>query len=78
MKMKKAFLIILFLIFVIGFTWSDPIIFTKTFGGEGSDIGYCIEKTQDGSNIIVGYTQSEGNGSADIYIIKTDSNGNIQ
>ena len=48
----------------------------KTFGGSGSDQGNGLQKTSDGGFIIVGNTQSYGSGGSDIWLIKTDGNGN--
>jgi hypothetical protein len=53
-------------------------IWTRTFGGDRSDIGENIQVTDDGGYIIVGTTASYGLGGNDIRLIKTDSNGTIQ
>ncbi|MHC4084262.1 MAG: hypothetical protein ACYSU5_03510 [Planctomycetota bacterium] len=42
----------------------------------GDEIGYFAQQTADGGYIIAGETQSYGSGSADIYLVKTDPNGN--
>ena len=50
---------------------------TKTLGGEDDDYGRSVQQIIDGGYIICGTTLSFGNGSSDIYLIKTHESGNI-
>jgi len=48
---------------------------TKTYGGSRDDFGWWVEQTSDGGYIICGTTRSFGIPQYNVYLIKTDSEG---
>ena len=59
-------------VFVVRVNALGDTLWTKTIGGTGDEIGYCIQETQDGGYIIVGQTDSYGAGGDDLWLIKLD------
>jgi hypothetical protein len=51
-------------------------VWTKTFGGSDDDYGCWIRQTTDGGYIVAGFTYSYGTGMDDLYLIRTDADGN--
>ena len=51
------------------------VFFEKTFGGSANDYGFCVQQCTDGGYIVVGKTNSYRAGGDDVYVIKTDANG---
>lgn len=48
----------------------------KTLGSTGDDRGYDIKNNRSGGYLLLGSTNSFGNGGSDIWLINTDSEGN--
>jgi TolB-like protein len=64
-------------IFLIKTDASGNVQWAKTYGGTSSDYAYPVQQTSDGGYIVAGWTWSFGAGGGDIFLIKTDANGNI-
>ena len=51
-------------------------IWDKIYGGLDYDVGNDVKQTNDGGFILIGHTSSYGAGKRDVWLIKTDSEGN--
>ena len=49
--------------------------YSKIYGGEHSDVARFISSTSDGGFLVTGYTNSFDSENQDIYVLKTDSQG---
>ncbi len=50
---------------------------SKYYGGPNKDEGFSVKQTPDEGFIIAGYTESFGQGYKDVYLLKTDSSGEL-
>jgi predicted secreted protein len=57
---------------------SGTMQWNKTYGGTGYDRANALVRTTDGGYALAGETASFGAGGADVWVVKTDSNGNMQ
>ncbi|HXP51439.1 MAG TPA: hypothetical protein VN922_15895, partial [Bacteroidia bacterium] len=51
---------------------------SRAMGGNRTQVGYGVTPTSDKGYAFVGFTDSYGNGGYDAYLVKVDSNGNVQ
>jgi hypothetical protein len=54
---------------------SGNLLWEKTYGGKDNDAGNSVQQTADGGYIIIGETKSYSQGKNDVWIIKTDDQG---
>jgi len=67
-------------LWLIRMDWNGSLLWDKTFGGfvhSSGDGGWSVDETDDGGYIATGYTQSKSIGRKDLWLIRTDSNGNL-
>lgn len=64
--------------YLIKINRNGDTIWTKTFGGNDWDVFNSLQITSDSGFVMVGYTYSNSKGGKDIWIVKTDSLGNLQ
>lgn len=63
-------------VYLVKLNLKGDIQWEKTYGGDQIDYGAYIQETLDGGYIITGSTSSFGAKWGDVFLIKTDSNGN--
>lgn len=51
--------------------------FERIVGGPGLDLGVFVDPTSDGGYVAVGVTSRFGEGNEDVYLVKTDTAGNV-
>ncbi len=54
---------------------SGQVLWSKIYGGSGTDLGWDIQASPDGNYVVSGYTNSYGAGQYDVWILKIDSEG---
>ena len=57
---------------------SGNMMWNQTYGGAGDEAANAVIQTSDGGYALAGWTTSYGAGEADIWLVKTTSNGTMQ
>jgi len=63
---------------LVKFDGSGNYQWSKSYGGSGDDRSYGMKATNDSGFVLVGMTSSFGAGQFDVYVIRTDSDGNLE
>jgi hypothetical protein len=63
-------------IYLLKISPRGDLLWTKTFGGPGDEQAKDIQISDDGGFIITGITESYGDGSPDVYLLKIDRQAN--
>jgi len=77
--MIRPIAVVILITFAIpGSALSQPdTLWSATYGGLSDDLGFCVEILADGF-ILAGHTLSSGAGNIDAWLIKADTDGNVQ
>jgi hypothetical protein len=54
------------------------LMWEKTFGGASTEVGFSVAQTADGGYIMAGRTRSYGAGVDDVYLVKTNTSGDVE
>jgi len=65
-------------VYILKLNSKGEVQWQKTFGGEDNDRALSIHQTTDGGYIVAGWTKSFGSGGYDVYILKLNSNGEVE
>ncbi|HOP95119.1 MAG TPA: Ig-like domain-containing protein [Dictyoglomaceae bacterium] len=65
-------------VYVLKLDSDGKLLWEKTYGGTYSDWAYSIQQTNDGGYIVAGWTYPYGSGNIDAYILKLDSDGELE
>ncbi len=53
------------------------LVWHRAFGGTGRELGYSVQQSKDGGFILVGHTTSFGGEGGNVFVVKTNSSGNV-
>jgi len=65
-------------VYLLKCTGSGDTLWTRKFGGQEDDNGWCVKETSDKGYIITGFSQSYNAFMNDVLLLKVDANGKKQ
>jgi hypothetical protein len=73
--MKSLIVVLLLLVTTLTFAQPPDTLWTRTYGGSGSEYAGCIQQTTDGGYIVAGSIVPFETEDGFVYLLKTDSQG---
>jgi hypothetical protein len=73
--MKSVGVLAILMAVSVGYAQIPDTLWTKTYGGSEDDWASAVVQTSDGGYIIAGTTCSFGSGNENVWLLKTDANG---
>jgi hypothetical protein len=67
--------VIIFVMVIAAFAQAPDTLWTRTYGGRGDEVAYCVKDAPGGGYIVAGYTNSYGAGGKDCFLVKVDNDG---
>ncbi|HRD20226.1 MAG TPA: PQQ-binding-like beta-propeller repeat protein, partial [Fervidobacterium sp.] len=64
--------------YILKLNSDGDLTWQKTYGGNSTDIAYCIQQTTDEGYIVAGRTSLLGAHDVDAYVLKLDSDGKLE
>lgn len=65
-------------VFLVKLGSNGNVQWSKTYGGFNEERGFSLQQTIDGGFIIGGTTQTNSNGNADVFFVKTNASGVVE
>lgn len=76
--LASSLLFVLVSFLFVGSVGASSEMWSQTYGGKSMDVGRSLVETSDGGYAIAGETNSFGAGKDDSWLVKIDSNGNME
>lgn len=73
--MRTVILILILGIFPLQLTATPDTLWSRSYGGGATERVYGIQAVESGGYLVVGYTWSYGQGSSDVWLVRTNSLG---
>lgn len=65
-------------VYVLKINTSGEKVWELKHGGAGNDEAFSVKQTSDGGYIVAGYSESQGEGGRDVYLLKLSASGELR